>query len=58
MEFIDDLIQSLFNIMDNLFWFAPDVGPRKMKKLNVSLAGLTLIILFIFICQHMYLIKI
>lgn len=53
MEFIDDLIQTLFNIMDNLFWFAPEVGPRKMKKLNVSLAGLTLILLFIFICQHM-----
>ena len=52
MEFIDDLIQTLFNIMDNLFWFAPEVGPQKMKKLNVSLASIALILFFVFICQH------
>ena len=37
MDFIDNLIQTLFDIIDNLFWFSPGIGPRKIKKLNPEL---------------------
>ena len=39
MDFIDNLIQTLFDIIDNLFWFSPGIGPRKIKKLNVFIAS-------------------
>ena len=38
MEVLDDFIQILFDIIDKLFWFNPEIGPRKLKK-NTELSN-------------------
>ena len=51
MDFIDNLIQTLFDIIDNLFWFIPGIGPRKIKKLNVFIASFAMVVFIYFIYQ-------
>lgn len=47
MDFLDDLIQILFDIIDELFWFSPELGLRKLKKLTVLIA---ILVIILFIC--------
>ena len=51
MDFIDNLIQTLYDIIDNLFWFSPGIGPRKIKKLNVFIASFAMVVFICFIYQ-------
>lgn len=51
MDFIDDLIQILFDIIDRLFWFSPDIGLRKLNKLNVFIASFAMVGFIYFIYQ-------
>ncbi|MDO4924956.1 MAG: hypothetical protein Q3980_04780 [Turicibacter sp.] len=46
MNFLDDLIQNLFDIIDHLFWFSPEVGPRKLKKFAVLNALLAILLAY------------
>ena len=32
MNFLDDLIQNLFNVIDQLFWFSSEIGQKRLKK--------------------------
>ena len=38
MEVLDDFIQILFDIIDQLFWFDPKIGPRKFKKIEIFIS--------------------
>ena len=51
MDFIDNLIQTLFDIIDNLSWFSTGIGPRKIKKLNVLIASFAMVVFICFIYQ-------
>ena len=44
MEVLDDFIQILFDIIDKLFWFNPEIGPRKLKKMAVFIIIIGLIL--------------
>ena len=44
MRILDNFIQSLFDIIDKLFWFDPEIGPRKLKKMSVFIIIIGLIL--------------
>ena len=47
MNFLDDLIQNLFNVIDQLFWFSSELGQKRLKKWAVLTA---LLIIFLVYC--------
>lgn len=47
MNLLDDLIQNLFNVIDQLFWFSSEVGQKRLKKWAVLNA---LLIIFLIYC--------
>ena len=48
MEVLDDFIQILFDIVDQLFWFDPKIGPRKFKKIEIFIIIIGLILYIYF----------
>lgn len=47
MNFLDDLIQNLFNVIDQLFWFSSEIGQNRLKKWALLTA---LLIIFLVYC--------
>ena len=48
MEVLDDFIQILFDIIDRLFWFNSEIGPRKLKKMTIFIIIIGLILYIYF----------